>query len=188
MGEIPSDSSKSNEVHACSTIDTQENIRSNGDVTLQDLFYEDPADSEISESHDQSLTCKGTRQEKCMKSIEQLEAELEAELENLQLHLDRGYISEYPKQQILEDTASGTSMDHCRYGEVVDPPVKVITKEFGVSSTELERKLHELIESRQQQRIEELEAALESANQKLREKERGLLVEERRTTHFSAGS
>ncbi|URD93994.1 hypothetical protein MUK42_18786 [Musa troglodytarum] len=41
----------------------------------------------------------------------------------------------------------------------------------GVSARELERRLHELLETRQQERIAELESALECAERKLREKE-----------------
>lgn len=41
----------------------------------------------------------------------------------------------------------------------------------GVSARELERKLHELLETRQQERIAELESAIEEAEKKLQEKE-----------------
>lgn len=45
---------------------------------------------------------------------------------------------------------------------------------YGVSPIELERKLHELLEARQQERINELESALDYAMQQLEEKEREL--------------
>lgn len=41
----------------------------------------------------------------------------------------------------------------------------------GVLPTELERKLHELLEARQQEQIKELEGALECAKQEIIEKE-----------------
>ena len=41
----------------------------------------------------------------------------------------------------------------------------------GVCAHELERKLHELLEMRQQEKIAELESALERAEKNLREKE-----------------
>jgi len=41
----------------------------------------------------------------------------------------------------------------------------------GVSPHELERRLHELLESRQQEQIRELEGMIECARHKLREKE-----------------
>ena len=43
--------------------------------------------------------------------------------------------------------------------------------EYGVPPTELEIRLHELLEARQQERVEELEAALECTIHKLHEKE-----------------
>ncbi|XAR57687.1 hypothetical protein NMG60_11025929 [Bertholletia excelsa] len=49
---------------------------------------------------------------------------------------------------------------------------KISLKSLEFLRPKLERNLHELIESRQQRSVEELEAALDSANQKLREKER----------------
>ena len=42
----------------------------------------------------------------------------------------------------------------------------------GVSARELERRLHQLLQSRHEARIAELESALERARQKLRETER----------------
>lgn len=44
--------------------------------------------------------------------------------------------------------------------------------EGGVSARELERRLHELLQSRHEARIAELESALERARRKLKEKER----------------
>ena len=54
---------------------------------------------------------------------------------------------------VLEDQAAG-SEEHC-----------------GVPPHELERRLHELLESRQQEHIRELEAKLQCLEHKLREKE-----------------
>lgn len=69
------------------------------------------------------------------------------------------------------DTASSVSQS-LSYGEVIDPQ-DVCTEEVhtGVRPIELERKLHELLELRQQERIKELEEALECAKHKLSEKE-----------------
>jgi hypothetical protein len=46
------------------------------------------------------------------------------------------------------------------------------SQNYGVSAQELERKLHELLHQRQQQRIEELEYQLLFLEEKLLEKER----------------
>lgn len=57
-------------------------------------------------------------------------------------------------------------------GEVTDPREVPADFQCGVPPVELERKLHELLESRQQEQIEELKAALRRAERKLREKEK----------------
>ncbi|KAL7165947.1 hypothetical protein ACSBR2_036755 [Camellia fascicularis] len=174
--EILCKPSKSNEIIACTAIDAQENLCSIGHVSLQHLLLlKNPADVETTQLYDQSMTCEAIRPEKCMKGIDQLEAELEAELERLQLHLDSDDIFEYPKQQRVEVTVEDTALVgslSASFEVVVDPPEACTQEHYGVPSNELERRLHELLESRQQERIEELEHALECANQKLCEKER----------------
>ena len=56
--------------------------------------------------------------------------------------------------------------------EAINEPKQEDTREHGgVCPRELERRLHELLESRQQERISELETALECAERKLQEKE-----------------
>ena len=69
-----------------------------------------------------------------------------------------------------QDTASvrGCSLS---FGEVIDPQNGGTEMEYGVPPTELEIRLHELLEARQQERVEELEAALECTIHKLHEKE-----------------
>ena len=69
-----------------------------------------------------------------------------------------------------QDTASvrGRSLS---FGEVIDPQNGGTEMEYGVPPTELEIRLHELLEARQQERVEELEAALECTIHKLHEKE-----------------
>lgn len=68
------------------------------------------------------------------------------------------------------DTASAISQS-LSSGEVIDPQGTDAEINSGVSHIELERKLRELVEARQQERIKELEAALECAVNKLQEKE-----------------
>ncbi|GFY96829.1 myosin heavy chain-like protein [Actinidia rufa] len=229
--EILSTQSESNDL-AYSTTDAPESLCTNGNVSLRNhVLFKNQPDSETIVLCDQSQTCEATRQEKCVEGIAQLEAELEAELERLQIHLDSKNKLDFPKQQIMEifvikglllkqtafdrgwcmcawgsgswvlpedlmepgvlkgimtvwdevwnlstikvtvdDTAPIRSLN-ASFGKVVDPP-EAGEEHSGVPPNELERRLHELIESRQEERIKELEAALDCANQMLLEKER----------------
>ncbi|XVE97338.1 hypothetical protein REPUB_Repub03eG0011000 [Reevesia pubescens] len=129
---------------------------------------------------DQSLKCDDvTKEDDCLVGMDRLEAELEVELERLQLHLDSGKLSTNPPQETIEETTVNTSSRSFSIscGEVIDPAIEgeeddCLDSHSGVPPYELERKLHELLETRQEQQIRELEAALESARQELREKER----------------
>lgn len=78
--------------------------------------------------------------------------------------------TEYLEWQAVVDTASAISQS-LTSGEVIDPQEADTEINSGVSHIEVERKLHELVEARQQERIEELEAALECAINKLHDKE-----------------
>ncbi|KAA8521700.1 hypothetical protein F0562_012373 [Nyssa sinensis] len=174
--ETLSKTSDSNDNLAHSIADALESSHVNGCVPLQNLTsLENPADSETHLVYNQSLNCDACRQEKCVEGMDQLEAELEAELELLQLHLDAEVVLKRPKQQQMEvpdeDTAPEGSLSGS-FGEVVDPPEAGTREHFGVPPNELQRRLHELLEARQQERIKELEDALECAKHKLNEKER----------------
>lgn len=73
-----------------------------------------------------------------------------------------------------EQDEAGSSLDLC-YKEAGDDAHEFSGDEFhGVSPIDLERRLHEVLEARQQERIEELEAGLEYAMQQLEERERDL--------------
>lgn len=99
--------------------------------------------------------------------IDQLEAELEAELERLQHSLDAEDGSGFPGQQSMEVVGGVFSPS---FTNEIDPQEHDM--EFhGVSPYELEKRLHELLEARQQERIEELESALDCTERLLREKE-----------------
>ncbi|XP_010063930.2 protein POLAR LOCALIZATION DURING ASYMMETRIC DIVISION AND REDISTRIBUTION isoform X2 [Eucalyptus grandis] len=110
-----------------------------------------------------------------VEGIEELEAELEVELERLQLQLDAGTSSEQSYQEMIKvapkasSSASGCSTS---FGEVMDPGDEVTEFQGGVPPIELERRLHELLETRLQERIKELEVSLGRMEQKLSEKER----------------
>ncbi|XP_010265602.1 PREDICTED: protein POLAR LOCALIZATION DURING ASYMMETRIC DIVISION AND REDISTRIBUTION [Nelumbo nucifera] len=106
--------------------------------------------------------------------MDQLVAELEVELERLQLNLDTGVFSGHPQLQSREVDIDDTSLSErhsASFGEVDNGQDTCDLEHCGVSPKELERRLHELLEERQQQRIAELEFALECAKHRLHEKE-----------------
>lgn len=79
--------------------------------------------------------------------------------------------------QIVVDTSSSSSSSWSlsqspNPGDVIVGPREIHSEaQREVSPIELERKLHELLEARQEERIQELEEALEYTKTKLREKE-----------------
>ncbi|XP_039007399.1 protein POLAR LOCALIZATION DURING ASYMMETRIC DIVISION AND REDISTRIBUTION-like isoform X2 [Hibiscus syriacus] len=119
---------------------------------------------------DQSLKSEDAPKEDCLEGMDRLEAELEVELERLQLLLDSGKFPTNPPQETIEECKS-CSLSH---GEVIDDAEEegCPDSHCGVPPYELEMKLHELLETRQEQQIKDLEDALESAKKELREKER----------------
>lgn len=128
---------------------------------------------------DHSLRWETPMQEECSEGMDKLEAELEVELERLQLHLDTVDNSvKYPQKKgrwvTNEDIATSKSQTGSS-GEVVafvfEDQAAGSEEHRGVPPRELERRLHELLESRQQEHIRELEAKLECLEHKLREKE-----------------
>ncbi|KAI3468323.1 hypothetical protein Pfo_024986 [Paulownia fortunei] len=146
---------------------------------VQETLYAEEHDSgQYSSSHDVKRPEIGFgsgryRREKSLR-MDQLEAELEAEFDRLQITSD---ILKYSRQQYsevnVEDSAPDLSLNMCF--EEDSEMQELSNNEFhGVSPRELERKLHELLETRQQERINELESALEYAMQQLEEKEREL--------------
>lgn len=70
----------------------------------------------------------------------------------------------------VEDSCSESHSSS--FGEIVmDPQGASADVSFAVSPVELERRLHELLQARLQERITELESALKCTKQKLMEKE-----------------
>ncbi|KAK4347443.1 hypothetical protein RND71_033782 [Anisodus tanguticus] len=131
-------------------------------------------ESEITCSHYHPLKCKSKGNEKNLE-MNQLEEELEVELERLQFHLDSEVMLKYPTQQHAEITdgySSGEGSRSTSFAEVYNPNPCVTTIENCVPAEELKRRLHELLQTRQEERIKELESALESTIQKLAEKEK----------------
>ncbi|CAH8357415.1 unnamed protein product [Eruca vesicaria subsp. sativa] len=98
--------------------------------------------------------------------MDQLEAELEAEFELLQIGQD--HYGNYPKlkDQVPENSedSEGMMFRHMSSGPVLE-------EQQGVCPYELERRLHELMETRQEEEINELQSALEDAKKRLHVKE-----------------
>ncbi|OWM86792.1 protein POLAR-like 1 [Punica granatum] len=116
-----------------------------------------------------SIVCDESRKES-VEGMDQLEAELEAELGRLQLQLET---ESFPQsKKITGNNSTAKRSGSLSLGEVVDPDESMTEVHGGVPPIELERRLHELLESRQQERIKELEAALDCIKLKLSEKER----------------
>ncbi|GKV03158.1 hypothetical protein SLEP1_g15513 [Rubroshorea leprosula] len=126
---------------------------------------------------DQCLESDMAKSEDCFEGMNQLEAELKMELERLQLCLDAEKGLGNPPQGSMMVNEDNTSVrtNSFSFSEVIDPgndiPEECFEEQCGIPPFELERKLHELLEARQQEQIRELEAALECTKQKLREKE-----------------
>ncbi|KAI9191716.1 hypothetical protein LWI28_012480 [Acer negundo] len=167
--------SESVDIHAYSTTDIIEGLESNDHNSLLNRTTSHVSSgSSTIKVHDQSLMCDWPKPG----GMERLEAELEAELEHLQLHLDKEKLMQYTEQEREEETVMDTAYvsQSSSFGEVIDPvidPREACPEvECGVPPYELERRLHEVLEARQQEQISELEAALECAKYKLHEKEK----------------
>ncbi|XWS70498.1 hypothetical protein CRYUN_Cryun03dG0053200 [Craigia yunnanensis] len=77
---------------------------------------------------DQSLKCDDVpNEEDCLQDMDRLEAELEVELERLQLHLDTCKLSTNPHQETMEESTVNNYISARSYiiscGEVIDPTV-----------------------------------------------------------------
>ncbi|KAL3500381.1 hypothetical protein ACH5RR_039474 [Cinchona calisaya] len=146
-------------------------------VSLQDCasssWEQGHSESDITSSSYQNSNSKMKTKGKIVE-MDLLEAELEAELEHLQLQLDTEVIlNQYPNQKYSEIVVEGSAPEESKttsFGEVFEQP-EVCNEEYyqGVPPRELERRLHELQEVRQQERIRELETALECAFHELEE-------------------
>ncbi|XP_015884031.3 protein POLAR LOCALIZATION DURING ASYMMETRIC DIVISION AND REDISTRIBUTION [Ziziphus jujuba] len=158
--------------------DVQEGSNSNGHLQLQ-LHSNDIQPCVLPKLEtdlvsDESSDCIVKYEQKhCTVGMDELEAELEAELERLQLNLDTEHSSKrppLPRSKAIADATPAISQS-LNSGEVIDPQAADSEANYGVSPIEVERRLHELVECRQQERIKELEAALECAINELEEKE-----------------
>ncbi|KAF8389214.1 hypothetical protein HHK36_025907 [Tetracentron sinense] len=162
---------ESNDNLSDSTTDLQEVVNIDTYLVIQNhaLSYQ-LVDAETTMECDQSSKCDMARREECLAGMDQLEAELEVELERLQLQLD---IEDSPEQlieMVIENTTPDRSLS-INVDEVDDFQEVDSGYHCEFSPNELKRRLHELLEARQEERITELELALECAKRKLLEKE-----------------
>ncbi|KAL3844080.1 hypothetical protein ACJIZ3_001483 [Penstemon smallii] len=112
------------------------------------------------------------RREKSLK-MDQLEAELAAEFDRLQLQIDTQQSLEVDVEDSAPEESQSTNFEEV-ISEVQPDESSNYYEFYGVCPSELERRLHELLESRQHERIIELESALECTMQQLEEKENQL--------------
>ncbi|XP_029118334.1 protein POLARALIZATION DURING ASYMMETRIC DIVISION AND REDISTRIBUTION [Elaeis guineensis] len=106
--------------------------------------------------------------------MDQLEAELEIELERLQLNLegeDSSVLRGQHKMELASESHDSSESFSFSFGQNVEPKNEDIGEFSGVPALDLERRLHELLHARQQEQIAELEYALECTKRKLVDKE-----------------
>ncbi|KAG0475648.1 hypothetical protein HPP92_015334 [Vanilla planifolia] len=99
----------------------------------------------------------------------EMEKELQAELQCLQFNWKGLDASVQRHQETMEMASESRESSNETYQ--INEPKEVANKRCGVCPRELERRLHELLESRQQERIAELKGTLECTQKKLHDKE-----------------
>ncbi|XP_074289791.1 protein POLAR LOCALIZATION DURING ASYMMETRIC DIVISION AND REDISTRIBUTION-like [Silene latifolia] len=123
--------------------------------------------------------CDMYETQRCVDEVSCLEEELAAELERLQIDIETEGYGETGQQLEHQENVTQLSSNGKATGtatvssseEVINPNDEVTPEHYGVPPLELERRLHELLEARQEERIKELEAHLEFIKGKLQEKE-----------------
>uniref|UniRef100_A0ACD5Z579 Uncharacterized protein n=2 Tax=Avena sativa TaxID=4498 RepID=A0ACD5Z579_AVESA len=168
-------------------------------VVKERIVFADAGDEDAFSS-DGSRTAAASAGENAAAAMDQMEAELEAELTRMQLASDyEGEDCATPQrdQQLESEAKSDVSSEsgspvrvgqdgvvdyaagECKDDDVEDEEDEAEDEEEesmpchgGVPARVLERRLHELLQSRHEERIAELETELERAQRKLQEKER----------------
>ncbi|XP_010275804.1 PREDICTED: protein POLAR LOCALIZATION DURING ASYMMETRIC DIVISION AND REDISTRIBUTION-like isoform X2 [Nelumbo nucifera] len=157
----------------CFTEESHDGGKTDYHLSVQNCAsFQHLVDSEITMECDEFSKCDTPTGEGIV-GMEKLGAELESELELMQINLDTGVFMRHPQEQLREgdDDTVPSGSQSTSFIEVDNLQDADTEDYYGVSPTELERKLHELLEERQQERIAELEFALECTMHKLREKE-----------------
>ncbi|KAJ1421819.1 hypothetical protein SESBI_13457 [Sesbania bispinosa] len=124
------------------------------------------------ESYDQ-------KEKESSESMSKIEAELEAELERLGLNmnesspertlselveLDPDFVADFAQGELQTDTIGGKDFV---YPNEDDSDAMICPMNYAVSPYELSLRLHEVIQSRLEERVEELEVALQNSQRKL---------------------
>ncbi|MED6145030.1 hypothetical protein PIB30_021178 [Stylosanthes scabra] len=122
------------------------------------------------------------KEEENSESMSKIEAELEAELERLGLNMnesnldrrlselvevDADFVADFAQGELRADMVDGEDFDLPKSNVDVSNPV-VVPANYAVSAHELSLRLHEVIQSRLEDRVEELELALQNSQRKLR--------------------
>ncbi|KAM0861505.1 hypothetical protein ACQ4PT_045850 [Festuca glaucescens] len=167
-------------------------VEDGASVVKERIVFADAGDEDSFSSHG-SRTAAASTGENAAAAMDQMEAELEAELTRLQLASDyEGEERATPKRdhkleseaksdvssesrspvRLRQDGVVDYAEGECREDDGADIEEESTPCHFGVPARVLERRLHELLQSRHEERIAELETELERAQRKLREKER----------------
>ncbi|XP_027901889.1 protein POLAR LOCALIZATION DURING ASYMMETRIC DIVISION AND REDISTRIBUTION-like isoform X1 [Vigna unguiculata] len=166
---------KQNDALAFSITDIQEVSSSDSQISIHSQTQYVQPESKRNMVPNHFLECNISEQGECAEEINDLQAEFEIELQRLQLYLDGEAEFEDAKHEGVKVTVkdcSSKSSHSSSFGEIIMEPIGAdYDVSFGVSPIELERRLHELLEARLEERITELESALECTTEKLIKKE-----------------
>ncbi|KAL8056857.1 hypothetical protein ABFX02_04G146600 [Erythranthe guttata] len=166
--------------------DLQEEIEMKDSVTVKEIAVEDYESKDvhtdndvlaISSEHDYCEEYKNQKNEE--ESLSKIEAELEAELERLEStinssrleaklskrnELDPDSMSDCYEGELRYDLFGAKKTENRAYGESGSSTPRSVN--YAVSPRELSLRLHEVIQTRLEERIEELETALENSQRK----------------------
>uniref|UniRef100_A0A0A0L4A3 Protein POLAR LOCALIZATION DURING ASYMMETRIC DIVISION AND REDISTRIBUTION n=1 Tax=Cucumis sativus TaxID=3659 RepID=A0A0A0L4A3_CUCSA len=159
---------------AFSSTDCQDGPCSTSQLSYQqDFSSQIVSDAQSTIPNHSRMSCLYEQAGECQERIDELESEFEAELERLQLHLEVESSSGRIEHLRIKTAKNTNSTRSCcmSSGEVTDLQEDGTERQEGVPPVELERKLHELLEARQQEQIKELKEALECAKQEIIDKE-----------------
>ncbi|KAL5144830.1 Protein POLAR LOCALIZATION DURING ASYMMETRIC DIVISION AND REDISTRIBUTION [Glycine soja] len=165
---------KQSDTLALSITDIQEVSSSSSHLSIHSNIQYVQPESKSDMVPNRFLEYNTSEQDECAEEINELRAEFEIELQRLQLYLDGETGFDDAQQEgvkvTLEDSSSKSHSSS--FGEIImEPQGATYDVSFGVPPIELERRLHELLEARLEERISELESALECKTQKLIKKE-----------------
>ncbi|XP_042507560.1 protein POLAR LOCALIZATION DURING ASYMMETRIC DIVISION AND REDISTRIBUTION-like [Macadamia integrifolia] len=170
--DVCSVESESNNNFSCSMRDFNEVSYTDYNLAIQNHQSSNQSlEAEITMDCNQFPKCDIQRREGCSVGIDQLEAELEAELERLQFRLRSEDSPKNMQPQWEEMAVANDDLNGNCFEKVDDFQDSDSSKHHGVCPLELERRLHELQEARQQEKIAELRFALDCAKHNLLEKE-----------------